>query len=78
MEDILDVFIQEAREQLTEMENGLMRMEQGDRDPETINAVFRAAHTIKGGSGGCAGHGRIHHVVGAPWTLLAAKMSATR
>jgi len=51
MEEILSVFVQEAREQLTEMENGLMRMEQGDLDPETLNAVFRAAHTIKGGSG---------------------------
>jgi two-component system chemotaxis sensor kinase CheA len=28
-----------------------MQLEQGDRDPETINAVFRAAHTIKGGAG---------------------------
>jgi len=51
MEEILDVFIQEAREQLAEMEAGLMRMEQGDHDPETLNGVFRAAHTIKGGSG---------------------------
>ena len=51
MEEILSVFIQEAREQLAEMENGLMRMEQGERDPEILNAVFRAAHTIKGGSG---------------------------
>ncbi|MDD5250969.1 MAG: chemotaxis protein CheA [Rhodocyclaceae bacterium] len=33
------------------MESGLMQIEQGDRDPETINAVFRAAHTIKGASG---------------------------
>ena len=37
MEEILDVFIQEAREQLAEMEAGLMRMEQGDHDPETLN-----------------------------------------
>ncbi|MFA6444173.1 MAG: Hpt domain-containing protein, partial [Sterolibacterium sp.] len=51
MEEILSVFIQEAREQLSEMEAGLMRMEQGDHDPETLNGVFRAAHTIKGGSG---------------------------
>ncbi|MCX7173618.1 MAG: Hpt domain-containing protein [Proteobacteria bacterium] len=51
MEEILSVFIQEAREQLSDMEAGLMRMEQGDHDPETLNGVFRAAHTIKGGSG---------------------------
>jgi two-component system chemotaxis sensor kinase CheA len=51
MEEILSVFAVEAREQLEAMEAGLMQLEQGDRDPETINAVFRAAHTIKGGAG---------------------------
>jgi len=58
MEEIFSVFAQEAREQLTEMEAGLLRMEQGDHDPETINGIFRAAHTIKGG----AGVVEIHHV----------------
>jgi two-component system chemotaxis sensor kinase CheA len=51
MDEILNVFSVEAREQLVAMESGLMQLEQGDRDPETINAVFRAAHTIKGGAG---------------------------
>jgi len=51
MEEIIGVFIQEAREQLTAMEDALLRMEQGDGDAELLNAVFRAAHTIKGGSG---------------------------
>ena len=51
MDEILSVFSVEAREQLEAMETGLMQLEQGDRDPETINAVFRAAHTIKGGAG---------------------------
>jgi len=51
MDEILSVFAVEAREQLEAMEAGLMQLEQGDRDPETINAVFRAAHTIKGGAG---------------------------
>ena len=51
MDEILNVFSVEAREQLEAMEAGLMQLEQGDRDPETINAVFRAAHTIKGGAG---------------------------
>jgi two-component system chemotaxis sensor kinase CheA len=51
MDEMLGVFVQEAREQLEAMEAGLLQMEQGDRDPETINAVFRAAHTIKGASG---------------------------
>jgi two-component system chemotaxis sensor kinase CheA len=51
MDEIFGVFAIEAREQLEALEDGLMQLEQGDRDPETINAVFRAAHTIKGASG---------------------------
>ena len=51
MDEIFSVFAIEAREQLEAMETGLLQLEQGDRDPETINAVFRAAHTIKGASG---------------------------
>ncbi|MDE3010588.1 MAG: Hpt domain-containing protein, partial [Pseudomonadota bacterium] len=55
MEEIVAVFIQEAREQLREMEQGLMALQGGadvaQADPEQINAIFRAAHTIKGGAG---------------------------
>ena len=58
MEEIVSVFAQEAREQLTAMEDGLLRMEQGDHDAETINGIFRAAHTIKGASGVV----EIHHI----------------
>jgi two-component system chemotaxis sensor kinase CheA len=53
MDEIFAVFIQEAREQLSEMEQGLMRLQRGEGldDPELINGIFRAAHTIKGSSG---------------------------
>ncbi|MDE2598835.1 MAG: chemotaxis protein CheA [Rhodocyclaceae bacterium] len=51
MEELFSVFAQEAREQLTAMEDGLLRMEQGDQDSDTINSIFRSAHTIKGASG---------------------------
>ncbi len=47
-------FFQECEEQLAELENGLLAMEGGDRDSETINAVFRAVHSIKGGAGAFA------------------------
>ena len=46
----LSGFVVEARELLQEMETSLLRMESDD-DPELVNAVFRAAHTIKGSSG---------------------------
>ena len=51
MDEITSVFIQESREQLAEMESGLLQLEQNPDDHDNINAIFRAAHTIKGGSG---------------------------
>jgi two-component system chemotaxis sensor kinase CheA len=48
---IRDTFFQECEEQLAELESGLLAIEQGDHDPERINAVFRAVHSIKGGAG---------------------------
>ena len=51
MDEIRIVFVQEARDQIAALEDGLMSLDEGDRDPETINAIFRAAHTIKGGAG---------------------------
>ena len=51
MDEITSVFIQECREQLAEMEAGLLRLEQDPSDNDNLNAIFRAAHTIKGGAG---------------------------
>jgi len=41
----------EAEELLTAMENALLFLETNPTDAESINAVFRAAHTIKGTAG---------------------------
>ncbi|ACB97176.1 chemotaxis protein CheA [Beijerinckia indica] len=48
---IKQTFFQECEEQLAELENGLLAIQDGDKDPETVNAVFRAVHSIKGGAG---------------------------
>ncbi len=45
------VFFEESFEGLDVMENGLLNMDSGEVDPEEINSIFRAAHSIKGGSG---------------------------
>ena len=45
------VFFEESFEGLEVMETGLMELEPGSADSETINGIFRAAHSIKGGSG---------------------------
>jgi len=43
-------FFEESREGLEAMENGLLDLEGGRGNADTINSVFRAAHSIKGGS----------------------------
>ena len=54
MNEIREIFFQECEEQLAELESGLLKLNDGDRDPETVNAVFRAVHSIKGGAGAFA------------------------
>jgi two-component system chemotaxis sensor kinase CheA len=51
MAAIKQTFFQECEEQLGELEIGLLVLQDGDTDPETVNAVFRAVHSIKGGAG---------------------------
>lgn len=51
MEEIVSIFIQESREQLTAMETALLELEANPEDSDRINAIFRAAHTIKGAAG---------------------------
>ena len=52
-DELLDVFLQECQEHLTTIEADLLEIEasgaQGSE--EVVNKVFRAAHSIKGGSG---------------------------
>jgi len=51
MNEIKEIFFQECEEQLAELESGLLKMNDGETDSETVNAVFRAVHSIKGGAG---------------------------
>jgi two-component system chemotaxis sensor kinase CheA len=51
MAAIRETFFQECEEQLGELEVGLVAMDEGEADSETVNAVFRAVHSIKGGAG---------------------------
>ena len=50
-EAIKATFFQECDELLADLEQKLMLLEQGQTDLETINAVFRAVHSVKGGAG---------------------------
>jgi two-component system chemotaxis sensor kinase CheA len=51
MAAIKQTFFQECEEQLAELETGLLAIERGEGDAETVNAVFRAVHSVKGGAG---------------------------
>jgi two-component system chemotaxis sensor kinase CheA len=54
MDALRPIFFQECEEQLAELEAGLLEIEGGNSDPEIVNAVFRAVHSIKGGAGAFA------------------------
>jgi two-component system, chemotaxis family, sensor kinase CheA len=51
LDQVLHTFILEARELLEDMEAALLRIADEADPRESINAIFRAAHTIKGSSG---------------------------
>ena len=51
MHDALQTFTIESLELLEGMEESLLSLEDGGDPAERINAIFRAAHTIKGSSG---------------------------
>jgi len=44
-------FFEESAEHLADMERLLVALDLDNPDPEDLNAVFRAAHSVKGGSG---------------------------
>jgi two-component system, chemotaxis family, sensor kinase CheA len=43
-------FIEEARDHINRLNDGLSALESGSSDAEVINTIFRSAHTIKGSS----------------------------
>lgn len=51
MSQFRDAFFEESLEGLDAMESGLLELDVGEADVELINTIFRAAHSIKGGSG---------------------------
>jgi len=51
MSQFYQVFFEETEEHLASMESLLLGLDVGAPDPEQLNAVFRAAHSIKGSSG---------------------------
>jgi chemotaxis protein histidine kinase CheA len=47
---ILRLFMEEAKEHLDTLENGLVDLKSTMKDPESLQEMFRAAHSVKGGA----------------------------
>jgi chemotaxis signal transduction protein/HPt (histidine-containing phosphotransfer) domain-containing protein len=50
-DDMIPEYVTESTELLTAVESGFLALEEGTADDETINTIFRAIHSIKGGAG---------------------------
>ena len=50
-----EVFLQEADEHITRLDECLVQLEKSDADPALMQEIFRSAHTLKG-SAGAIGH----------------------
>jgi two-component system, chemotaxis family, sensor kinase CheA len=61
----LKLFLEEASDHLTTLESGLLRLEEVPDDRNVIDNVFRAAHSLKGGSStfGLQEVGRLTHAM---------------
>tara|TARA_R110000772_G_scaffold267287_2_gene390955 strand:- start:824 stop:3034 length:2211 start_codon:yes stop_codon:yes gene_type:complete len=50
-EEIQEIFFQECEDALAQTEEGLLACQSGTAEDDTINCIFRAVHSIKGGAG---------------------------
>ena len=51
MDEFKQIFFTECAELLTDMEARLLDLAPGSQDADMLNAIFRAAHSVKGGAG---------------------------
>ncbi|SEP72560.1 two-component system, chemotaxis family, sensor kinase CheA [Ectothiorhodospira magna] len=65
MSQFYQVFFEEAAEHLAQMESLLLELDVETADKEMLNAIFRAAHSIKGGAGtfGFSDMAQVTHVL---------------
>lgn len=72
-----EIFFEESYEGLESMEAGLLKLDRGSTEPEVVNTVFRAAHSIKG-SAGTFGFSQISDYTHVVETLLDEVRANTR
>jgi two-component system chemotaxis sensor kinase CheA len=49
--ELLSIFLDEAREQIDTLDQGFVRLEREPDNSELVQGIFRAAHTLKGSAG---------------------------
>ena len=50
-EELLNTFLEESRENIQSARDAIDAIEGGEKKEDQLNAMYRAIHTIKGGSG---------------------------
>ena len=68
-EEELQVFLQEAEEQLQLLDQDIIKLEKGEEDANVLQEIFRAAHTLKGSSA-MLGHTRMAELTHAMESVL--------
>ena len=67
--DDLNLFFQEADEQLQLLDEDIVRLEKESKNPDLMQEIFRAAHTLKGSSA-MVGHQRLSNLAHAMENVL--------
>ena len=73
MDELLQVFVAESRDMLAQMEGMLLELERHPTDTDTVNAVFRVAHTSQRSAVKTCrtvllyGLGRLNPAIGIMW-----------
>ncbi len=51
MNQYLDIFVEESKEHLQQLNTSLLQLEKNNKDKQVLNEIFRVAHTLKGMAG---------------------------
>ena len=73
----LDVFIDESKEHLQNLNTQILDLEQEPGNMDTINEIFRAAHTLKG-MAGTMGYKRMQNLTHDMENVFSASTSISR
>jgi two-component system chemotaxis sensor kinase CheA len=68
-EDEIQIFMAEGTEHLQTLDEGFVRLEKEGQDPNLLQGLFRAAHTLKGAAG-AIGHGRMQQLTHSMETAM--------